>query len=87
MRRFIIHAIPFLLPFVLHGIYWLIAKRRENRGLSMVPWLWLTATGVFLSLLTMAILAFTTGNEPGGEYIPPRYEDGVIKPAETRPAE
>ncbi|ANK81066.1 DUF6111 family protein [Minwuia thermotolerans] len=87
MRRFIIHVVPFLLPFVLYGIYWLIAKRRENKGLTMVPWLWLTASGLALSVITMAVLAFMMGSEPGGEYIPPRYEDGVIKPAETRPAE
>lgn len=87
MRRFIIHAIPFLLPFVVYGIYWLIAKRREKKGLSMVPWLWLTASGVALSLATMVVLAMTTGHEPGGQYIPPRVENGVIVPAETRPPE
>jgi hypothetical protein len=31
-------------------------------------------------ILSFFVLAFTTGDEPGGNYVPSRYEDGQLIP-------
>ncbi len=87
MRKFIVYILPFALPFILYGIYWLIAKRRASVGKTMVPWLWLTASGLVLVVATAGTLALTGGEKPGSIYVPPRVVDGVLKPGEHVPRE
>ncbi|WP_417517735.1 DUF6111 family protein [Minwuia sp.] len=85
LKKLLFYVVPFLTPFILFGLYWLLAKRRAGQGKTMVPWLWLVVCGIVLSIGTATVLAFVDGHEPGMEYIPPRVEDGVLKPGEYRP--
>lgn len=85
MRRYIVYVVPFLLPFVLYGIYWLIAKRRAAKGKTMVPWVMLLGAGLVLSVGTAATLALTTGSAPDTIYVPPHVKDGVIVPGQHIP--
>lgn len=89
MRRFLIHLLPFLVPFVLYAL-WLTAQRRRaaNRedapSWERAPWAPLTAIGmalVFLSLLGLAFL----GREGGGRYVPAHYENGEVVPGRMAP--
>jgi uncharacterized membrane protein YdcZ (DUF606 family) len=87
LKKIIFTVIPFLLPFILYVAYWFIARRREKLSAGQVPWIWLTGAGAALSLVTVAVLIQSTGAPPGSEYIPPRMEDGVLKPGEYRQPE
>ena len=76
-------ALPLLAPFVLFGLYRLLVTR--GRGfLASTPWFALTVTGLALACASLVSLAFTGGWEPGGEYVPPRLEDGQVVPGEVR---
>ncbi|WP_416897286.1 MAG: DUF6111 family protein [Minwuia sp.] len=87
LKKLIVYIVPFSIPFILYGLYWLLARRRASRGQSLSTWLWLLVSGVLLCVLTAGVLALTGGHEPGGQYIPPRVEDGVLKPGEFRAPE
>ena len=83
LRKLIFQVLPFLLPFVLYGLYWLIAKRREQEGLSQVPWLVLVSSGLALTIVSLAVLSFMGGAEPGLTYTAPHEVDGVIVPGRS----
>ena len=90
LRKFLVYAIPFLLPFALYAV-WLAVSRRKALaarqgtlpGWRAAPWSWLAVTGVGLLILSFIAVALMTGDEPGGTYTPPRYIDGKVVPAET----
>ena len=91
LRTFLTHALPFLVPFALYGI-WLAASRRKAQAAGQgaaplwreAPWIWLAASGLVLVILSFITVAMFTGAEPGGTYVPPRYIGGEVAPAETR---
>lgn len=87
MKKLLIYAIPFLLPFVLYGIYFLLAKRGIVRSWPAKQVAWLMAAGLGLSMLTAGFFAVTDGARPGTEYTPPRVENGEIKSSEFRKVE
>lgn len=61
------------------------AVRRGAPGLDLTegPWVWLMIGGLVLMIASFFVLALTTGEEPGGTYVPPRFEDGEIVPGHT----
>lgn len=87
LRKFLFHVVPMLIPFIVYGIYWYGAKRREQEGKPVHPWAMLFACGLLLSILSFFVLSFTTGYDPTTEYIPPHMEDGKLVPSQNRPAE
>jgi hypothetical protein len=87
IKKLLIYVVPFLLPFVVYGIYVLLARRGIVRPLRSGPWVWLLVAGFVLCLLTVGVLAVTGGSEPGREYVPPHVEDGQIKPGTFRQSE
>lgn len=91
MTRIVIQmAALFLLPTLFYLAYFAWAKRRAAAGerdplhLQEGPWFWLMAAGFALVLAFFVWLGFDKA-PPGSQYVPPRYEDGEIKPAETIP--
>lgn len=92
MIRALRYLILFLLPFVLYGVWILIARRRalghENEpNWRDAPLVWLTAAGVVLMLSALFANAILTGEPKGGVYVPPHVEDGQVVPGQVvRPA-
>ncbi len=85
MVRILIEIVlPFLGPFLAFGAYRLLVAR--GRGfLDRTPWFVLTASGLVLACASLASWAFTGGEPPGGQYIPPHIEDGRVVPGEVKP--
>ncbi len=90
LRKFLFHVLPFLLPFVLYA-GWVALARRKAAGAdgALAAWprahvTWLAIAGLTLVILSFVAVALFTGSEIGRTYVPPRLEDGVILPAETR---
>ncbi len=85
LRKFLLHGLPFLLPFALY-VLWLAASGRKAAasGWRAAPWAWLAAGGLILVILSFIAVALFSGHEAGGTYVPPRYLDGKVAPAETR---
>lgn len=84
LKKLIVYAIPFLIPFLLFVLYWLLARKGALPGPRSQLWLWLSVAGICLILLTAGVLAVTSGADPGSSYTPPRVEDGVLKDGEFR---
>ena len=79
MSRIIVHLLPFLLPFLLYGLYLWHAKRSGKDGPEATPWFWLAVVGLVLAVLGFVVYgAFF--EEDLGPYAPARFEDGRIVP-------
>ena len=87
IRRILMDIILFLLPFFLYSIYWRVVlrsgKAREN---AVYPWVFLTASGLGLVILSFLWWAATGGGPTEGVYIPPHLEDGEMVPGQFQPA-
>lgn len=86
MRTFLIQILPLLLPLVIYLI-WLGRARRNalttGAGLPPArdaPWLWMAGAALAALAAGTMLFALTTGEEPGGVYIPPYVKDGEIVP-------
>jgi hypothetical protein len=77
---------PFLAPFLAFYLYRLLVTRGQVL-LEHMPWYVLTLCGLALACFSLALLAMTGGEPPGGVYVPPHVEHGRIVPAEVRPKE
>ena len=87
LNKLLVYLVPFLLPFVIYGIYLVLARKGKVADIARGPWLVLIAAGFVLLLITIGFLALTGGGGTDDEYIPPRVEDGVLKPGEFRDRE
>ena len=88
MTRYLIYA-ALLLPTALYVAWVLWARRRVKKGeappsLDGDPWFWLILAGFALMVAGLSYVAVTGGDEPGGTYYPPRYEDGKIIPGQVK---
>lgn len=81
--------VPLLLPIVLYLIWaqydaWRTqANGGTPRPLSEGPWTWLIATGLVLTIAGLIAFAVLQNDLAPGQYVPQRFEDGEIKPAEV----
>ena len=81
--------VPLLLPIVLYLVWAKYAAWRaqvagaEPQPLSEGPWTWLIVGGLALSITGLIGMALLQESLPEGQYVPQRFEDGVIKPAEV----
>ena len=88
MLRRTIAFLPFLLPFVAYGLYFLLARRRARAdgtlapSLVDAPWVWIVMTGLALLVVSLVVFAVTDGSDISGTYVPSRIEDGRIVPGE-----
>jgi hypothetical protein len=60
-----------------------VAQGLPGLDLREGPWVWLVSGGLVLAIASLAFAALTGGEPPGGDYVPPRYEDGKIMPSHT----
>ncbi len=86
-RLFFTYILPLSAPAAIYFL-WLWWRRRgadpEDIGNENVPWVVLFGTGLGQLVATLLALAFSTGGDLDSKYVPPRFEDGKIKPAEFR---
>lgn len=86
MKIILIRLLILLLPILLYLGWRMLSHRRAiARGapgldLTEGPWGWLLAGGFVLVVLSFFVWAFTSGDEPGGVYVPAHYEDGQLIP-------
>ncbi len=83
LRILLFYILPFLLPFVGFFTYRYLVTRGQPL-LQSTPWFVLSAAGLALVSVSLVTLALTGGWERGGDYVPPRIEDGRIVPGEVR---
>jgi hypothetical protein len=82
LRIVIIDAIFFLMPFAAYAL-WLMMTRRtitnpDDWQVRTIAWLALI--GATLMVIVLTIFVHLDPGRPGGIYVPPRLEDGVIVP-------
>jgi|GEM_PF-481784 len=83
LRILLYYIVPFLLPFIGFFTYrYLVTDGRAL--LKNTPWFVLTVAGLALVIASLFTLALTGGSDVGGDYAPPRLEDGRIVPGEVR---
>ena len=87
LKKFLTVVLPLLLPFLLYGIYWVLAQRRAAAGKGPsprwqeAPWVWITAAGVALMIGSLAVFGVTSGVAPGTQLVPPTVVDGEVVPS------
>ncbi|MDA0369389.1 MAG: DUF6111 family protein [Proteobacteria bacterium] len=87
MLRKILQYLPFLLPFIGYAIY-IVVARFAGRDASWrgAPWLWLTGAGlIFTVIALLGFRALEPQRGTGGDYVPPRLEDGRVVPGQIVP--
>ncbi len=88
MVRFVLlDAIFFLLPFGAYAL-WLLVTRRTMRNAE--DWqartiVWLALAGAALMLAIILYFIHFDSGPPGGVYVPPHIENGVIVPGHIEP--
>ena len=92
MRTQLQFVLPLVLPTAIY-VLWAVYMRRRARmtGSSNIPlisegpWVWLISAGLVLVIAGLVAFAFLDTSFPAGEVLPPRFEDGVLVPAEPAP--
>lgn len=83
LRLILLDIAMFLLPFLLYGAY-VYATRASGEDAAAVwasmPWGWLVVAGVVSMVIGLGLLISFGKAPPGGTYVPPHTENGVIKP-------
>ena len=85
MRIFLQYVLPIIAPAALY-LLWLImhGKGRKIPAFEDGPWFWLIVAGFLLAAASVITYGVTSGHDPGADYVPPRYEDGKVIPAEVK---
>jgi hypothetical protein len=80
--------LPLLLPSVVYFAYVSLAREGGDAGSAeAVPWFWLLAAGLGLTIVALVLLAALGGADPGSVYHPPREVNGHIEPGYFGPEE
>lgn len=81
-RLVVLNIFMFLLPFAVYVGYAYLAHRVRDADTfwEEAPIGWLVAAGFVMVLIGITILISFSGGAPTGDYVPPVYEDGVIRP-------
>jgi len=83
----LLRVLLFLVPFVLYWLYWRLLKRRQDSGRPTYPLAILAICGLVLVAASFLVLRATEGEGTNSTYVPPKYEDGKIVPAQNIPKE
>lgn len=86
-RVFLIEAFLFLLPLILYGGYLYLIKRKQDREGARwknAPYLWLILGGFGFMAAGMLVMAYLSGEDPAGAYVPAHMENGRIVPGEVK---
>jgi hypothetical protein len=86
MSNILVKLLPLLLPIVAYLVWWrltrgkALAQGQPPPELAKGPWAYLIAAGLVLVLAGLIYTGITSGEPPGGTYVPPSYQDGRIVP-------
>ena len=83
LRILLQYLLPLVLPFLAYLIYARLAHK--TGGLGDAPLIGLAVAGVVLMAVSLATWTLLTGSDPGGTYVPARFEDGQLVPGTTEP--
>ncbi|MCW8836387.1 MAG: DUF6111 family protein [Rhodospirillales bacterium] len=86
MRILLQYILPFLAPLALYLAWFFLWGRRHEKALpdwKSGPWFWLIIAGFLLAASGLVFMSFS-GDDPGGVYHAPRYEDGRIIPGHVK---
>ncbi|MBI05584.1 MAG: hypothetical protein CMM54_01230 [Rhodospirillaceae bacterium] len=89
MRTALFNIALVLAPAIIFMIYLIVARKVRlsksdtARMLRELPWLRLLAAGILLMAVSLIALSLSSGEDRGGNYVPPRIEDGKIVPAKV----
>lgn len=89
LRLVAVDIVLFLLPFAAYAL-WLLVNRRSVRNpddwqVKTITWLALAGAALVIGVI-LVFIHFDT-SPPGGTYIPPHMENGVIVPGQIVPAD
>lgn len=86
LKKLLLHAIPFLVPFVAYALYVIATKRAAKQGYNWreSPWYWLTVTGLVLFILSLMLGADVFWSNTGDTYVPAQLENGEVVPGQFR---
>ena len=90
MLRRTIAFLPFVLPFVAYGFYFLLTRRKARAdgtiepSLADAPWVWIVIAAFGLLVISLVVFAISDGSDIAGTYVPSRIEDGRIVPGEIK---
>ena len=80
MIKKIIIILAILGPFGLYYLYsWLLKLEKKK-----IPIVKLTIISLFLLIVALGFLRFYEVFDPNTKYLPAKYEDGKLKPAENK---
>ena len=81
-RIILINLFLLLLPFIIYFAYVYLVKGEhgKNEPITFTPLIVLFGVGLVLMMGAIAYFIQFESGEPGQSYIPPRVENGVLKP-------
>ncbi len=82
IRIILVNLLLLLLPIMIYFGY-VYVRRRDVPGddiMADAPIFWLLAAGAGLMLIGLVYLGQWETGDPGGRYVPPSFQDGVIVP-------
>ena len=81
IRKLLTVVLPLILPFLIYGIYLVLAQRKARLAgegklprWQDAPWTWIILSGAVLLAATLVALRIYSGGEPGTKVEPPRFE-------------
>ena len=89
MRTALFNIALVLAPAIIFMIYLIVARKVRlsksdtARMLRELPWLRLLAAGILMMASSLIALSLSSGEDRGGNYVPPRIENGKIVPAKV----
>lgn len=80
MRNALAIILPLLAPTLLYLMikYW--GGTRPVVAAKDAPWIWLAGGGVLLAAAVLGLWTAFSGAAPDAQYVPARYQDGVLVP-------
>ncbi len=92
MRTLLQFVLPLVLPTAIYLMWAAFVRRRARMTgssniplISEGPWVWLISAGLVLVIIGLIAFALLDTTFPAGEILPPRFENGVLLPAEPVP--
>ena len=82
LRIVALDALFFLMPFAAYAL-WLVVTRRTMRNpddWQVKTIAWLALAGAVLMVAVLVVFIHFDPIPPGGTYVPPSFEDGVLIP-------
>lgn len=87
MFKKLLQFLPFFLPFIGYAAYVVVARiLGKDASWRSAPWVWLTTAGLALVVASLLVVwALDPRSDIDGEYVPPSFEDGEIRPGRVVP--